>query len=354
MTFKKSSLLMRASSITQFATMLIVPNDRWQEWVTASIKRASFVVIDASTRTGGVQWELETAVALKPPERILVIAGTDAQTAHTIGLPVLSYDLTRKGLASARRELGELASCAVFGSKNAVAELVRKVRWGQAILLFLTLFVFLLVSLQWQPYKLKIFAQFPSRGGLQMAIGRPSFAFVLIDLPSDHEIENNIVRECQVISAILHNRDLGTVTKTITATSVSNFKDADWRPYPGTGFVHLATHGGRSGIGLMEAPCPGRKSLIDWKPSRRNSSQTKNEFYVSLAAIRKTGSIGFNRCSKVILPMRIILRLAKSVATAMTTWSMFYRKKTLGRPLKAVVEPINSFVGRETIVFQEI
>jgi hypothetical protein len=40
-------------------------------------------------------------------------------------------------------------------------------------------------------------------------------------------------------------------------------------------------------------------------------------------------------------------------ATAMTVWSMFYRKKTLARPLKAVIEPINTFFERETIVFRE-
>jgi hypothetical protein len=40
-------------------------------------------------------------------------------------------------------------------------------------------------------------------------------------------------------------------------------------------------------------------------------------------------------------------------ATAMTVWSMFYRKKTLDRPLKAVVDPINDFFGSETIAFDE-
>jgi hypothetical protein len=84
-----------------------------------------------------------------------------------------------------------------------------------------------------------------------MASGRPSFRFVLIDLPSDHEVDNNIVRECQVIQALLHNRNLGTVTKVITASSVDNFRTADWRPYPQVGFVHVAAHGGEKGIGLI-------------------------------------------------------------------------------------------------------
>jgi hypothetical protein len=43
-----------------------------------------------------------------------------------------------------------------------------------------------------------------------------------------------------------------------------------------------------------------------------------------------------------------------SFATTMTVWSMFYRKKTLERPIRAVVDPINHFFGRDTIVFEEI
>src|SRR5580704_12955006 len=84
-----------------------------------------------------------------------------------------------------------------------------------------------------------------------MPSGRPPFRFVLIDTPSDHEVDNNIVRECQVINALLHNRNLGTVTKVITASSGENFKDAAWRPYPSAGFVHIAAHGAKKGISLI-------------------------------------------------------------------------------------------------------
>lgn len=40
-------------------------------------------------------------------------------------------------------------------------------------------------------------------------------------------------------------------------------------------------------------------------------------------------------------------------ATAMTVWSMFYRKKTLERPLQKVIDPINTFFEYDTIVFRE-
>jgi hypothetical protein len=43
-----------------------------------------------------------------------------------------------------------------------------------------------------------------------------------------------------------------------------------------------------------------------------------------------------------------------SFATAITVWSMFYRKKTLEKPLAAVVEPINTFFEAPTIAFKAI
>jgi hypothetical protein len=38
-------------------------------------------------------------------------------------------------------------------------------------------------------------------------------------------------------------------------------------------------------------------------------------------------------------------------ATAMTVWSMFYRKKTISRPAGRVVEPINSFFARDVLQY---
>ena len=42
-----------------------------------------------------------------------------------------------------------------------------------------------------------------------------------------------------------------------------------------------------------------------------------------------------------------------SFATAITVWAMFYRRKTVERPLRAVVKPINDFFGKDTIVYHD-
>lgn len=188
-----------------------------------------------------------------------------------------------------------------------------------------------------------------------MARGRPTLGFLLIDLPSDHEIERNIVRECQVISAILSNRGLGGRTKIITATSVENFGGAGWRSYKGIGFVHLATHGSRAGIGLIGGTLEWRvvaNRLIAVAPPLR--SNQKRVLCLSCCY----SEAGFKRLRPHLKGhFTHVYHFADEkigFATAMTVWSMFYRKKSLARPIRAVVKRINEFFERDTIVFREI
>jgi hypothetical protein len=81
--------------------------------------------------------------------------------------------------------------------------------------------------------------------------GRPAYGFLLLDLPSDHEIEGNIVTECQAIRAILHNRGLGAMAKIITATTTDGLEKVRAQRYSRLGFVHVAAHASRKGIALI-------------------------------------------------------------------------------------------------------
>lgn len=188
-----------------------------------------------------------------------------------------------------------------------------------------------------------------------MATGRPPYGFVLIDLPSDHEIENGIVRECQVIAAILHNRAFGTVTKTFTATSVENFKSAGWRSYPGTGFVHLSTHGGKTGIGLIGGDLRWAHVADKLKTVAPQLAKNQRRVLCLSCCYSETGIGRLKPLLKGHFTHAYYFAAKKiSFATAMTVWSMFYRKKSLEQPLKAVVDPINRFFGTETIAFDEL
>jgi hypothetical protein len=41
-------------------------------------------------------------------------------------------------------------------------------------------------------------------------------------------------------------------------------------------------------------------------------------------------------------------------ATAMTVWSMFYRKKSLTRPARKIVGSINAFFGQDVLAYRDI
>ena len=186
-----------------------------------------------------------------------------------------------------------------------------------------------------------------------MPRGRPAFSFLLIDLPSDHEIDNSLSTECQIIGAILHNRRFGSISKTVRTTTVEGFNELPWRPYPKVGFVHLAAHGGKRGIGLIggeaswstvaqalrkAAPALGR----DQKRVLTLSCCYSGNAYNALKPLLSnhfTGAYHFHE-KKI------------GFAKAMTVWAMFYHRKIIDRPLIKVVEPINEFFGDDVIVYR--
>lgn len=188
-----------------------------------------------------------------------------------------------------------------------------------------------------------------------MPQGRPPFVFALLDLPSDHEIDGGLVTECQVINAILHNRGLGAKTKTIRASSDTGFDAAQWRPYPALGFVHLAAHGHAIGISLIG----GRIRWLDVaaklkKLAPRLTGDKKRVLSLSCCYSEK----GYNALRPFLkghfTGIYHFVDEEITFATAMTVWSMFYRRKTIARPALKVVEPINNFFGQDVIIYRGV
>lgn len=54
--------LLRHTSLEHAAKVSTVADEHWQEWVLAEIKTASLIILDASTFTESVKWELETSM----------------------------------------------------------------------------------------------------------------------------------------------------------------------------------------------------------------------------------------------------------------------------------------------------
>jgi hypothetical protein len=183
-------------------------------------------------------------------------------------------------------------------------------------------------------------------------IGRPPFTFFLIDLPSDHEVDQGLTTECEVIRAILSNRGFQSITKTARLTSVARFRSEVFKPYSKVGFVHLATHGHKSGVALIGGKvrwvevATKLKTVAPPLPKNKQHVLTLSCCYSSfgyraLAPLLKghfTGCYYFD-------PKKI------GFSDAMTTWAMFYKRKTIQRPHKAIVKRINNFFDDEILRF---
>jgi hypothetical protein len=184
--------------------------------------------------------------------------------------------------------------------------------------------------------------------------GRPPFSFYLIDLPSDHEVDEGLSTECEVIRAILSNRGFHSVTKTARISSSDRFRSFSWRPYPGVGYVHLATHGLKSGAGI---------GLIGGKVNWSEVAQKLKAVAPRLSGSRQrvlTLSCCFSQNGYRVLKPLLQNHFTGcyyfaddeiGFSDALTNWAMFYKKKTISRPHKAIVEQINTFFDHDLIEF---
>jgi hypothetical protein len=86
------SRLFSRTSLWQFGWMAVVPEGRWQEWVSTALDRASLAIIDCSVVTESVLWEIRAAVCALDVTRIAVIRGTRDSDCHDFpGVQVFEY-----------------------------------------------------------------------------------------------------------------------------------------------------------------------------------------------------------------------------------------------------------------------
>ena len=168
--------------------------------------------------------------------------------------------------------------------------------------------------------------------------------FLLYDLPSDHEVELNIVTECDVIRAIVSNRNQGKKVKTVRFASASSFRDDIVTPTKEVTYVHLAGHGNKQGLGFIDGVVGWsmvakriKAALTELEPKDRRvlcvsccNSKVAVKKLVRYLAGYFTGMYYFSE-SKI------------SFSTAMTVWSMFYNEKNLKHPHRRIVPRVNAF-----------
>ena len=182
-----------------------------------------------------------------------------------------------------------------------------------------------------------------------------SYTYLLLDLPSHHEVESVLATECDSIRGILANQFRDRKVKHVRATTREGLQETvPQRPYLHVKYVHLACHGDEHGIGLIGAklrwtqlaqhivryvpPLEGNKGRVlclSCCYSGVGAEKMKRELkrHFSAVCYLTEPDVGFD--------------------TSMVVWSMFYYGKPPGaRPTrlsrvfdKRVVDRINTFFG---------
>jgi len=188
-----------------------------------------------------------------------------------------------------------------------------------------------------------------------MPRGRPQFGFLVIDCPSDHEIDGSLVTESQTIRAVLANKNLGSRLKIIRCTTADSFACLPNRVYSGIRYVHLGGHGSRKGLEFIGGQIPWAK--VAQKLTRVLPRLKQGERRIlTLSCCYSTDGIesmkpylmGHFSAAYHFVPKKI------GFSQAITVWSMFYLKKKISQPHAAIVKKLNRFLETEVIVFAKI
>ncbi len=180
--------------------------------------------------------------------------------------------------------------------------------------------------------------------------------YLLLDLPSDHEVEDSVVTECDVIRAIISNKRQGKKVKTIRSTTAERFLRTP-RPTKSVKYVHLAGHGNRTDLGLIGGQ-------VQWKKVAEHATT-----FVSPLSRKQQRVLCISCCysryaAKKMSPVLkgyftgIYYFREDNIgfASAMTVWSMFYHRKGLDRPHKnrKIVNQVKTFFGKKVLLYVKV
>ena len=180
--------------------------------------------------------------------------------------------------------------------------------------------------------------------------------YLLLDLPSDHEVEDNVVTECDVIRAIISNKRQGKKVKTVRSTTAESFRRPQ-RSTKSVKYVHLAGHGNETDLCLIGGQIP-------WKEVAGHATK-----FVSPLSRKQPRvlciSCCYSRCAAEEMSpvlkdyftgIYYFQQDKIGFAEAMTVWSMFYHRKGLNKPHKnrKIVSLVNKFFDKNVLVHRLI
>ena len=163
------------------------------------------------------------------------------------------------------------------------------------------------------------------------------YTYLLLDMPSDHEIEGFVMTECDVIRALLVNKGAGKNVKLIKFTTEESLENIPQKPYKGIRYVHMSSHGLKNGngIGLLGGSVEW-KHVADWIKKYLEPLSDKQNRVLCLSCcfaekgVRKMGSILKDYFSGIYY----LAEEGQFFHTSMVVWSMFYYQKKEHSPTK--------------------
>lgn len=174
--------------------------------------------------------------------------------------------------------------------------------------------------------------------------------YVLLDNPSDHEVDDGVVTECDVIRAILSNRDLGKKVKLVRSSTRTRFTSTK-QATKSVKFVHLAGHGNQSGLGLIGGSVPWKDVATEVKALAKPLAIDRSQRVLCVScchsedAARKMSA----HLSTHFTAMYYFTEEKIAFSKAMAVWSFFYLEKNFQRPEGAIVDRINGFFGDDVL-----
>ena len=178
--------------------------------------------------------------------------------------------------------------------------------------------------------------------------------YLLLDSPSDHEVDDSVVTDCDVIRAIVSNEGLGQKVKLVKSTTKDRFSRPP-RPTKFVKYVHLSGHGNEKRLCLIGGN-------VKWKDVAKQIAKFVKKLdadqqrilcisccYSKEAAAKMTRSL-----SDYFTAIYYFRKEDVTFAEAMTVWSMFYfyHEENLSNPEGAIVKRINKFFNDDVLVFE--
>lgn len=178
--------------------------------------------------------------------------------------------------------------------------------------------------------------------------------YLLLDSPSDHEVDDSVVTECDVIKAIVSNKDEGQKVKLVKSTTKDRFSRPPV-PLKSVTYVHLSGHGNEKGLCLIGGSVKWKdvaKQIA--KSVKKLTNDQQRVLCISCCYSKEAAAKMTRNLSDYFTAIYYFREKKVTFAKAMAVWPMFYHEKDLSNPEKPIVKRINKFFDGKVLACKRI